>query len=767
MAGEAAVPGQQPPGSNDVEKKEESLRVLIETFKRIAGDDGRIDIDELKKALGIKESFFVDRYFRYFDQDGSGDLELEEFITSNYKILNMTIDEKLKFLFDVFDLNGDGTISSEELTHFMRACVKESGMTLEDTQLDELVTVFMASADTDGSGSISFEELREQFSKYPAVIDNIDICPSNWLRPPAKKKKSGLLATIKQKTSKEHINNHLPPIVFISVYIFVTIALFVLNCVLYSDRNIYIILARGAGMCLNFNSALIVVFMLRRSLTWMRSTVVGPYLPIDDNIELHKMTGYAIAFHTFVHTIMHLGNIAEIQGTIIPADVINATYNNVSGDDTDGALKYWEILFTTRAGIGWVEDSAFVTGFALDVILLIMIIGANSRIRASGYFQVFYWSHLLYWVFWILVIIHAPNFKYWLLIPGLMFIIEKISYLISSCRKSQSFFIERVHLLQSRVTHLVISRPPKFNYHAGDYVFIRIPDIAPFEWHPFTISSAPEQKDVFSLHIRSLGNWTGKLHDFYKSCAYMKAKKYPVAVEPDQEAGIHNLAAKNIELSLQTSALTAKRRSSAIVINYINDRRKVYIDGPYGTPTQGLTSTNHAVLVAAGIGVTPCASILQSLLNQMRANKEKPLGADDKNYKLKKVDFIWVNREMADFRWFLVLLTQLEMEDAQENAFSRFLSIHLYLTSAKNKADLKGVGLQMALEMLHEQSGHDVLTGLKTRMQPGRPDWKQLLGKLKDENHGKVHIFFCGSPAMAGTVKAACDTHGFLFSDSF
>jgi ferredoxin-NADP reductase len=43
-----------------------------------------------------------------------------------------------------------------------------------------------------------------------------------------------------------------------------------------------------------------------------------------------------------------------------------------------------------------------------------------------------------------------------------------------------------------QVTHLVIARPAKFVYEPGDYVFINIPAVAANEWHPFTISSAPE-----------------------------------------------------------------------------------------------------------------------------------------------------------------------------------------------------------------------------------------------------------------------------------
>lgn len=45
-----------------------------------------------------------------------------------------------------------------------------------------------------------------------------------------------------------------------------------------------------------------------------------------------------------------------------------------------------------------------------------------------------------------------------------------------------------------QVTHLLIKRPPLFNYRPGDYLYLNIPTIARYEWHPFTISSAPEQK---------------------------------------------------------------------------------------------------------------------------------------------------------------------------------------------------------------------------------------------------------------------------------
>ena len=67
-----------------------------------------------------------------------------------------------------------------------------------------------------------------------------------------------------------------------------------------------------------------------------------------------------------------------------------------------------------------------------------------------------------------------------------------------------------------RVTELVIRKPYWFKHSPGDWVFVKIPHIAKYEWHPFTISSAPERLDAFTLHIRALGNWTNQLYSHFE-----------------------------------------------------------------------------------------------------------------------------------------------------------------------------------------------------------------------------------------------------------
>ena len=53
------------------------------------------------------------------------------------------------------------------------------------------------------------------------------------------------------------------------------------------------------------------------------------------------------------------------------------------------------------------------------------------------------------------------------------------------------------------------------------------------------------------------------------------------------------------------------------LLNYdIPSKSQVFIDGPYGTPSTHIFQAEHAVLIGAGIGVTPFASILQSIVNK-------------------------------------------------------------------------------------------------------------------------------------------------------
>lgn len=91
------------------------------------------------------------------------------------------------------------------------------------------------------------------------------------------------------------------------------------------------------------------------------------------------------------------------------------------------------------------------------------------------------------------------------------------------------------------------------------------------------------------------------------------------------------------------------------------------------------------------------------------------------------MDFFWINRHQKYFEWFISLLSQLEIEQTEQDGFDRFLDMHMYMTSALRKTDMKGIGLQMALDLIHKKEKRDLITGLKTRTQAGRPNWEKVI----------------------------------------
>ena len=148
---------------------------------------------------------------------------------------------------------------------------------------------------------------------------------------------------------------------------------------------------------------------------------------------------------------------------------------------------------------------------ALEKISLIKFFNGEST-------QVFYWTHFLYLVFWALVILHAPNFWKWFVGPACLFLIEKSLRFYKSVSCKGKCYVTTGVVLPSRVVNLVIKRPTNFSFKPGDYIYLNIPSIAHFEWHPFTISSAPEQTDTISLHIRAVGHWTNSLYQVRTYC---------------------------------------------------------------------------------------------------------------------------------------------------------------------------------------------------------------------------------------------------------
>ncbi|XP_053689100.1 calmodulin-beta-like [Sabethes cyaneus] len=135
------------------EEQERQFRRMFETFDK--DGNGSITASELGmvvRALGMNPSQAeVEQMIHEVDLDGSGTIELNEFLVlMARKQRQDTTDEELRDAFKIFDRDGDGFLSVDELS----AVMKNFGERLSDDELADLLD----EADIDKDGKINYEE---------------------------------------------------------------------------------------------------------------------------------------------------------------------------------------------------------------------------------------------------------------------------------------------------------------------------------------------------------------------------------------------------------------------------------------------------------------------------------------------------------------------------------------------------------------------------------------------------------------------------------
>ena len=100
----------------------------------------------------------------------------------------------------------------------------------------------------------------------------------------------------------------------------INLSLFVSRLVEYKDtinvdgtRAWSLMLARGAGQCLNFTCMFVLLPMLRLSMTKLRQKGFNYLLPLDKHTSFHRMTGRLIVVYSLLHTFAHVSNLGAYQ----------------------------------------------------------------------------------------------------------------------------------------------------------------------------------------------------------------------------------------------------------------------------------------------------------------------------------------------------------------------------------------------------------------------------------------------------------------------
>ncbi|NWT93111.1 EFCB1 protein, partial [Urocynchramus pylzowi] len=85
-----------------------------------AGFDRTVFRDTLYNAFGMTDDVVLDRVFSIFDKGNTGCITVVEWVEGLAVLLRGTLEEKMKYCFAVYDLNGDGYISKEEMFQMLK-----------------------------------------------------------------------------------------------------------------------------------------------------------------------------------------------------------------------------------------------------------------------------------------------------------------------------------------------------------------------------------------------------------------------------------------------------------------------------------------------------------------------------------------------------------------------------------------------------------------------------------------------------------------------
>jgi len=317
------------------------------------------------------------------------------------------------------------------------------------------------------------------------------------------------------------------------------------------------------------------------------------------------------------------------------------------------------------------------------------------------------------------------------------------------------------------VLELAVRKPRKLKYLAGQYVYINCPAVSEHEWHPFTLTSAPSSNEL-SVHMAAVGDWTKSIFDLF-----------PPGWEGDDE---DNLSKGSTEWDQAKQALAdeldkngevqTKKEEIQVMMPRLSLQRSVYIDGPYGAPAQDFTRYKVAILIGAGIGVTPFAAVIKNIQYIFKTWRtvDQPLqglaqiskGATyfPIDFELTKVYFHWSTKSQESMGWFKESMEALCEQDT-ENMFE----MHNYLTSAKMDATSAASGLfNIAYRKGTESSNVDMVTGLtssKVHTHFDRPDYDKIFQdvKAKHEDVSKIGVFYCGPKVIRSMLNTCCKTY--------
>jgi dual oxidase len=427
-------------------------------------------------------------------------------------------DDEIKRFLDELDHNGDGTIDYSEVERMLDEVHKEIAPKAQPHHLhhksrgDEARHEFLRSVIGSRENRIKRDHFAESVKKWEIPSLEQD-------RKEAKEEDDYLKQMSIYRRARAWWAVKGPEVAFMAFVASFMIAFGVWQFVKYLTSEEYTpafgwgaVMAKTCAGVLYPTFFFLILSMSRWLATFLRRFYfISRFVNWDLSQSFHiKMSIIALCFAT-LHAIGHLTG-SFVFGSMSSRQ---AAVGNVIGHDAV-PRRYYDYV---RSLPGWTGLTAISCFYLLTALSM-------PQVRKWSY-EVFQLGHLLMFPIIGLMMAHGtagllqfPMFGYWLAFPTLLVIFERTWRFVSGFRP-----IDAELEFLDKETVVITAEVPKtrpWDYKAGQYVFVQVPQISRWQWHPFTVSTCINNR--MQVHIKADGDWTNELRDLASNGDKFKIK---------------------------------------------------------------------------------------------------------------------------------------------------------------------------------------------------------------------------------------------------
>lgn len=135
--------------------------------------DCELTREEFAEAMSLKaNSLFVEQMFQLIDQDGNGFVSFREFLDMIVIFSRGSPEDKLKLMFDMYDVDKSGSLSRDEFCNMLKGMMELVNASVNPDQLDQLIDSMFAAAGFQNKQQLTLEDFNVLLRDHKEELHN-------------------------------------------------------------------------------------------------------------------------------------------------------------------------------------------------------------------------------------------------------------------------------------------------------------------------------------------------------------------------------------------------------------------------------------------------------------------------------------------------------------------------------------------------------------------------------------------------------------------